>query len=129
MLTVARVRLRTTARLVEGDAERLPIAPTAVDVLVSTSAFHYLHDVPAALKECRRVLRPGGRLVLTDWCADYLTVRALSAWSRWRDPAFASIFATGEWERLLREAGFNQVRVERYRISWFWGLATATAAR
>lgn len=129
MLTVARGRAPAGVRLIEGDAERLPIASAAVDVVVSTSVFHYVRDVPAMLQECRRVLRAGGRLVLTDWCADYWTVRALGVWCRSRDPAFSSISTTAEWERLLTDAGFNEVRVERYRLSWFWGLATASATR
>lgn len=129
MLMVARRRVHAGVHLIEGDAERLPTASATVDVVVSTSAFHYVRDVSAALRECRRVLRGGGRLVLTDWCADYWTVRALGAWCRRRDPAFSSISTTAEWDRLLTDAGFNEVRVERYRLSWFWGMATATAVR
>ncbi|MFO0794537.1 MAG: hypothetical protein U0586_10805 [Candidatus Brocadiaceae bacterium] len=30
-------------------------------------------------------------------------------------------------ERLLRNAGYNNVRVERYKINWLWGLMTAKA--
>jgi arsenite methyltransferase len=51
------------------DAGRLPHGAESFDVVVSTQVFEYLDDVPGALNEIRRVLRPAGRVVLldTDW--------------------------------------------------------------
>lgn len=53
----------------EGDAAALPYPDAWFDAAVSTQVYEYVADVPAALAELRRVLRPGGRaLVLdTDW--------------------------------------------------------------
>jgi len=50
-------------------ANRLPYGAASFDVVVSTQVFEYVEDVPGALDEVRRVLRPGGRVVLldTDW--------------------------------------------------------------
>jgi ubiquinone/menaquinone biosynthesis C-methylase UbiE len=50
-------------------AGRIPFGPGSFDVVVSTQVFEYLDDVAGALREARRVLRPGGRVVLldTDW--------------------------------------------------------------
>jgi ubiquinone/menaquinone biosynthesis C-methylase UbiE len=45
---------------VRGDALRLPIADGRVDAVVSTEAFHWFPDQAAALTEMRRVLVPGG---------------------------------------------------------------------
>jgi len=69
MLAQARTRLASpdgaaTAVLVRGDATRLPLADAAFDAAVSTEAFHWFPDQDAALVEIRRVLRPGGRLLL-----------------------------------------------------------------
>ncbi|WP_098957632.1 methyltransferase domain-containing protein [Pseudonocardia sp. N23] len=52
-----------------GDALALPFGDAAFDVAVSTQVYEYVPDMPAAVAELRRVLRPGGRaLVLdTDW--------------------------------------------------------------
>jgi SAM-dependent methyltransferase len=51
---------------VQGDAHRLPIADASVDVIFNLeSALHYA-DKEAFIAECRRVLRPGGRLCLGD---------------------------------------------------------------
>ena len=49
---------------VQGDALRLPFRDACFDALVSTEAFHWFPDQPAALAECFRVLAPGGRLLV-----------------------------------------------------------------
>lgn len=66
MLEQARARLASAeaTALVRGDATRLPLADAAFDAAVSTEAFHWFPDQDAALVEIRRVLRPGGRLLL-----------------------------------------------------------------
>src|SRR5262249_26847890 len=49
-------------QFIQADAQRLPLATASVDVLINLeSALHY-PDKPAFLAECRRVLRPSGRL-------------------------------------------------------------------
>jgi ubiquinone/menaquinone biosynthesis C-methylase UbiE len=52
-----------------GDATSLAFPDATFDAAVSTQVLEYLEDVEAALRELRRVVRPGGRLVLldTDW--------------------------------------------------------------
>jgi SAM-dependent methyltransferase len=52
-----------------GDALALPFADEHFDVAVCTQVYEYVEDVGAALAEARRVLRPGGRLLVldTDW--------------------------------------------------------------
>jgi ubiquinone/menaquinone biosynthesis C-methylase UbiE len=65
MLAHAAERLPpAAARLVRGDATRLPFAASSFDAAVSTEAFHWFPDQDAALHELGRVLRPGGRLLL-----------------------------------------------------------------
>jgi ubiquinone/menaquinone biosynthesis C-methylase UbiE len=48
----------------QGDAHRLPLRDAVLDAVVTTQALHFLPDRPAALGEFRRVLRPGGLLVI-----------------------------------------------------------------
>ncbi|TDU89492.1 methyltransferase family protein [Kribbella voronezhensis] len=50
-------------------AGRLPYGAESFDVVVSTQVLEYVEDVPGALAEIRRVLRPAGRVVVldTDW--------------------------------------------------------------
>ena len=50
--------------VVDGSAGSLPFGDGAVDKAVSLQVFEYLADIPAALAEARRVLRPDGRVVI-----------------------------------------------------------------
>jgi arsenite methyltransferase len=73
MLTLARRRAvpAGSARLEyrHGDACAVPYPGGSFDVAVCTQVLEYVADIPAALAEARRVLRPGGRLLVldTDW--------------------------------------------------------------
>jgi SAM-dependent methyltransferase len=50
---------------VEGDAENMPFPDGHFDVVFSNQVFEHLPDPALALREAVRVLRPGGRLILT----------------------------------------------------------------
>jgi hypothetical protein len=75
------------------------------------------------------VLRPGGRLVLVDWCDDYVSCKACSLWLRWTDPAFYRTYSLRECSDLVAAAGFETERAERFRVGWLWGLMTIVARR
>ncbi len=56
---------RTSAAVfVQGDAMHLPVRDASVDVVTCTESFHWYPDQERALAEMRRVLRPGGRLLV-----------------------------------------------------------------
>ncbi|KAH8651513.1 S-adenosyl-L-methionine-dependent methyltransferase [Tricladium varicosporioides] len=57
----------------EGKAEDLSLFPSSsIDVVFVNSTFHWVEDQPAALKECARVLKPGGRLGISGGSGDYV---------------------------------------------------------
>lgn len=129
MLRVARGRLGAETDLSQARAEALPFATESFDVVVSTSAFHFIRHPVAALAEMLRVLKPSGRIVVTDWCHDYLTCRVCDLFLRAFSRAHFRSYGRRECHELFEEAGIAGVRVERYRINWWWGLMTATATR
>jgi len=55
-----------------GTAEELPYPGTSFDLVVSTTSFDHWADQQAGLRECARVLAPGGRLVLVDLFSPWL---------------------------------------------------------
>ena len=61
---LARARDRLGARVVQGDAQRLPFASASVDAAYCCWVLHLVADVGAVLAEVARVLRPGGRFVV-----------------------------------------------------------------
>ncbi|WP_214370160.1 methyltransferase domain-containing protein [Pseudonocardia sp. H11422] len=93
----------------------LPDGP--FDAVVSTQVLEYVADIPAALAEIHRVLRPGGRVLLldTDWDSVVWQVddrdrhaRVLTAWEQHLvDPRLPRTLGPA-----LRAAGFTDVRVD-----------------
>ena len=66
LVAVARERLPGAAIEV-GDMEALPFLDRAFDVVTSFNAFQFAADVGRALREARRVCRPGGRVAMLVW--------------------------------------------------------------
>ncbi len=127
MVQAARRKTAGAVHYVIADAGRLPFAAGRFDVVVTSSAFHYWRDPGRCVAEMRRVLRPGGRLVVTDWCGDYWTCRLCEWGLRRLGRPVQRTYTSRECRGLLEAAGFRQIRLERYKIDLFWGLMTATA--
>lgn len=74
MIQLARQRKRwfRAQRFVCGDAERLPLASGSVDMVFSNLTFQWCNDLDATLRECARVLRPGGVLLYSTLGPDTL---------------------------------------------------------
>ena len=69
MLEAARAHIglqAPNAAFTAADAEALPFADEAFDLLTCRIAPHHFPDVFAFVRECARVLKPGGRLVVQD---------------------------------------------------------------
>ncbi|HXB24583.1 MAG TPA: methyltransferase domain-containing protein [Gemmatimonadaceae bacterium] len=113
---------------VAGDALTLPFGAETFDVVASISVLHYWVEPVQVLREIRRVMRVGGRLVLTDWCDDYLACRICDRALRlWHAGGYVRAYGSRELGRLIESAGYATVAVEKYKIGWLWGLMTATA--
>jgi ubiquinone/menaquinone biosynthesis C-methylase UbiE len=129
MLEIAKQKLPDSVQLTAGSATNLPFPNDCFDVLVSTSALHYFRNPDRAVREMQRVLKPSGRLILTDWCYDYWTCRGLDLWLRLRDRAYCKTYGTSDLKQMLQAGGFEVVAIERYKIDWLWGMMTATVVK
>jgi ubiquinone/menaquinone biosynthesis C-methylase UbiE len=99
--------------LVQADAGRLPLAGAAFDGVVCANSFPYFRQPVAALREMRRVLRPGG---LVRRLPDVQAVQRLT------DPAYFRTYTVRGCEALLEQAGLKVLHRERFRVGWVWGL-------
>lgn len=129
MLSIAQRRLPPAVELREGWAECIPYEDETFDTVVSCNMFHYVRRPIAALAEMTRVLRRGGQLVITDWCDDYLACRLCDRYLRLFNRAHFKAYRERELRALLQQVGHPEVRIERYKISWLWGLMTARVTK
>ncbi|ALB61754.1 SAM-dependent methyltransferase YafE (UbiE paralog) [Cronobacter condimenti 1330] len=91
----------------QGYAESLPFATESVDIVISRYSAHHWHDVGQALREAKRVLKPGGTMVMMDILSPghpvldiwLQTVEAL------RDTSHVRNYASGEWLSMFNQAG------------------------
>jgi arsenite methyltransferase len=108
---------RANVTLTEDEATALPVRDAEFDAAFSVQVLEYVEDIPAALAEIRRALRPGGRVLI--WDVDWATIslrtadearmrRMLEAWDEHlADPSLPRRL-TAE----LRAAGFADTRME-----------------
>jgi ubiquinone/menaquinone biosynthesis C-methylase UbiE len=85
-----------------GTAERLPFPDGSFDLVVTTTSFDHWSDQPAGLRECARVLAPGGHLILVDVFSPWLIPTLVGAR---REKARTRSRAS----RLLSAAGFTSL--------------------
>jgi SAM-dependent methyltransferase len=116
MLTAARERW-PAAEFREGGAEDLPFADGSMDGYRADKVFHLLREPGRAVAEARRVLRPGGRIVLVgqDW--DGIMIDADDAEPtrtivRARADLLGAPRAGRQYRGLLLDGGFRDVTVE-----------------
>jgi SAM-dependent methyltransferase len=103
----------------QGPAETLPFADASFDWAISRMSAHHWRDVPAALAEVRRVLKPGGRVLFIDIAgADHpLHDTHIQAVELLRDASHIRDYRSAEWQIFFTGAGFTQVNVrDRWRL-------------
>jgi arsenite methyltransferase len=102
----------TNARFLEGEMESIPLAADAVDVVISNCVVNLSIDKPRVLREAFRVLRPGGRVGISDIVAEDRLTPEQRAERGSHVGCIAGALAKGEYERELAAAGFENVSLE-----------------
>ena len=77
----------------------------------------------------RRVLEPSGRVVITDWCDDFVACWICDLFLQIFNRAYVKAYGENQCRRMLKEAGFAAVRIDRFKINWLWGLMTAVGEK
>jgi ubiquinone/menaquinone biosynthesis C-methylase UbiE/DNA-binding transcriptional ArsR family regulator len=107
MLQAARRRLRDlpNVEVRRGDLEALPIQDAELDAATLLLVLHHLPDPVAALAEAARVLRPGGRLLISDMLPHDREIYRQQMGHVWLG------FSPDALQRLLETAGFDRIRI------------------
>jgi arsenite methyltransferase len=110
-----------------GEIERMPVADSTVDVIISNCVINLSPDKAAVFREAFRVLRPGGRLAIADVVATApmpeLVAKDVAAYTS----CIAGAAPIDELRAMLAKAGFAEVRVDVNEASreairdWFPG--------
>ena len=96
---------RSNLRFLQGDARQLPLGPSSVDIVVSFETLEHFFEHERFVEEVRRVLRPGGRLILSSPERDVYSVDGSAA-----NPHHTRELTRREFEELLHPA-FRNVEI------------------
>jgi len=114
-------------RVIEGNAEQIPLPDASIDVVTSNGVLNLVPDKPAAFGEIARVLKPGGRLQIAD-----IALRVPVSDQSRADPRLWAECVVGaitedDYVSLLRAAGLS---VEVFHdMDYFAGSVNASTRR
>ncbi len=94
-----------------GEIEHIPVADATADVILSNCVINLAPDKASVFREALRVLKPGGRLAVADLIAKHEIPPEIREDMALHSGCIAGALTAAENERLLREAGFEGVRI------------------
>ena len=97
----------------QGDLSTAGLPEAAFDVVTLSHVVEHVHDPLGLLRECRRVLRPGGRIVVvTPNAGSWLHKRYGARWLGLDPPRHLHVFTLASLARLARDADLRIVRLD-----------------
>ncbi len=121
----ARTQRRTNVEFRLGEIEHLPLEAGTVDVIISDCVINLSPDKAQVFRDAFRVLRPGGRIVVSDVVAEREPPDSIrndpQAWAA----CVAGAVREADYLEFLRRAGFEDIRTGETRGSYAAGLHSA----
>jgi arsenite methyltransferase len=106
----------TNAEFLLGTIEEIPLPAASVDVIISNCVVNLSGDKPAVLAEAFRVLRPGGRLAISDLVLTRPLPAHLAGLVGLWVGCVAGAFVADELRRELEAAGFEEVSIQPTQV-------------
>jgi len=123
-------RARTFAPVAVADGQRLPLRDGSIDLVWCIHVLHHLEDPVTALAEVRRVLRPGGHLILAETVEDNPVIRlGRRVHPEWDGVHVHSRFTAAALLGLLAEAGLMVTDRRQHSLVSFAAWALPVGAR
>ena len=95
-----------------GEIEHLPVADASVDVVISNCVLNLSPDKPQVWRDIARVLKPGGRVAVSDMALLQPLPAAVAAMLEALVGCVAGAPLVTDTERMMREAGLTEIRLE-----------------
>jgi ubiquinone/menaquinone biosynthesis C-methylase UbiE len=121
-VSIAETKLRAADKrppvtFLQGDAQNLPFADDSFDLVISCETIEHIPDAPRALREMRRVSRPGGKLFLTTPnYANFMGLYEIYSWFRHPGRKDDQPFDRRQWfpqiRKFVRGAGWTILRTD-----------------
>jgi len=103
----------TNVEFLKGHIEEIPLPDATIDLVISNCVINLSVDKPAVLAEMYRVLRPGGRVGVSDVVAEDRLSTAQRAERGSYVGCIAGALSEGEYRDGLAAAGFADIEIER----------------
>ncbi len=112
------------AHYLRTDAQHLPFKDNSLDIVTCRLAAHHFPDAAEYMRECARVVRPGGVVGLVDQIgpAEHEAARYCNAYEKLRDPSHVWEYSQKDWKKYFEGAGLQIKHAEltRVRLDFNW---------
>lgn len=131
MVELARAKLAGCSRVAfqVSSADVLPFGADEFDAVVCANTLHHMHTPQQALQEWVRVLRPGGQVIVVDWCRDFWHCRLMHWWLRAFDRTYAAMPRLSTLQKMAEELGLTVEGASRFMAKPFYGMLCVSARK
>lgn len=117
MLEKAKFKLNGKACLILGDAEKLPFKDNSFDVVICNDSFHHYPSPISVLCEFYRVLKPGGFLLISDYCICFPLRQLMNIFIRFSHDGDVRIYSRKEFLKMLSKVSFENASYEKINVT------------
>ncbi len=131
MLAIAREKFASAPEISFqlAEAEALPFAPETFDVVICVNMLHHVQHHHQLFRECARVLRPKGQLILVAWCRDFWRNQLMHRWLQLTDRTYTGMPRMKRVTDLLEAQGLVVTDTRRFTAPPWYGMMRVLAEK